>query len=45
MRNVDLSGIPGWFKAWFVFCLVMGLGSAGFIVWVVLKVMKHYGIL
>jgi hypothetical protein len=33
------------FFAWFIFCAFLGLGVLGFLVWVIIKVMAHFGIL
>ena len=30
--------------AWFAFCALLGLGFMAFIVWVIIKLLTHFGI-
>lgn len=33
---------PTWFKVWFAFCALIGLGLLGLIVWAVIKLVNHF---
>jgi len=35
----------GLFGVWFAICAVLSIGSIAFIVWVIIKVMSHFGII
>jgi len=34
-----------WFKYWFLFCAIMALGLLGFSIYVIIKILNHFGIL
>jgi len=31
--------------AWIIFCLAVGIGITWFIIWVIIKLMAHFGVL
>jgi hypothetical protein len=37
--------MPKWFIAWIIFCIVAGLSLTGFIIWVIIKLMIHAGVI
>lgn len=37
--------VPGFFKAWFVFVALMSVGSFAFAIWVIVKVLEHFGVI
>jgi hypothetical protein len=34
-----------WFWVWAAFCVLLGLGLLGFIIWVIIKVMIHFKVI
>lgn len=34
--------MPWWFKAWFAFCALLGLGLLGLIAWAVVALVTHF---
>lgn len=34
-----------WFKYWFLFCATLGLGLLGLFIYVIIKILNHFGIL
>ena len=33
------------FRVWFIICGILGIGLTGFIVWVVIKLLQHFGVI
>jgi hypothetical protein len=40
-----MRDFPVFFKLWFAFCFLMSITMLGFIGWVVVKVMQHFGVI
>ncbi|GAB3817724.1 hypothetical protein [Micromonospora zhanjiangensis] len=40
--ELELPPTPVWFKLWFAFCALLGLGLLGVIVWAVIKLVNHF---
>lgn len=37
--------MPPGFKVWFALCLVLGLSTLDFVVWIILKLLHHFGVI
>lgn len=35
----------GLFAAWFALCAVLSIASVAFVVWVIVKLMRHFGVI
>lgn len=47
LRNTRRDGMKlgSLMAGWFALCAVLGIGSIVFVVWIILKVMSHFGII
>lgn len=41
-RRPSPEPTPLWFKAWFAFCALLGVGLLGLIAWAIVRLVTHY---
>lgn len=42
---MKLSNLPKLFVGWMVFCLLAGVATTAFVVWVIISLMQHFGVI
>lgn len=42
MNEFTSLKVPGFFKAWFALCAVLGIGTTGLLIWAVVKLVNHF---
>jgi hypothetical protein len=44
-KKMKIKTIFGAFLAYWIFCALLGLGTLGFAIWAIIKVMQHFQVI